>query len=130
MACLPSQTCNELEFVSALLSRAHGQCRGPLMRFAFGPYRVFALEHIMDSAVASDVLWDGFQGEGPDGVHFELCAAHWVDLAALCELRSLQYRRVDWHETAESLMDKLCASAGWDPKEISNMIAWKSERLT
>lgn len=130
MACLPTETRGELEFVHALLARDLGQCRGPLLRIAFWPYRVFVLEQIMDSSLASDVLWDGFQEDGCLGVHFELCGAHWIDLAVLLLLRAMQYRRLDWSDEADQLLENVCASAGWDSKEISNMIAWQSERLT
>lgn len=132
MTCLPSETRGELEFVQALISRDSGigQCRGPLLRIAFRPFRVFALEHCMDSEVASDVLWDGFCGDGRDGVQFELCGAHWMDLAALCQMRALQYHRADWTAEGEQLLRDVCRTAGWDAKEILNMLVWQRERLT
>lgn len=130
MACLPTPTHGELEFVHELVTRDLGQCRGPLLRITFRPYRVSLLELIMNSTAASDVLWDGFQGESYHGLHFERCAAHWMDLAALCGLRAAQYRRVDWSTTADRFMENVCTTAGWDTKEIVNLIAWQGEKLT
>lgn len=132
MACLPTHTPGELEFVHALVARRCpvAECCGPLLRIAFWPYRVFVLEHLMDSPDASDLLWDGFMSDGAVGIHFELCGAHWMDLVAVCQLRAAQYRRSDWGGQADQLLVDVCTTAGWDPKEILNMMAWQRERLT
>lgn len=130
MACLPTETRGELEFVQALHDREAGRCRGPLLRLGFWPYRIFVLEHILDSQEASDILWDGFREDGCVGVHFELCGAHWLDLATLCAVRSRQYRRKDWVGEAEILMREICQSAQWDVREMANMFAWQRQRLT
>lgn len=132
MACLPTHTPGELEFVLSLTTRqrAIGQCRGPLLRIAFWPYRVFVLEHVLDSKIASDLLWDGFCDDGCKELRFELCGAHWMDLASLCQVRADQYRRVDWSAQAGQLLRDVCQAAGWDEKEILNMIVWQRERLT
>lgn len=132
MACLPTEVRDELEFVHAMCGRSpdQGECRGPLLRLVFWPYRLFVLENILDCQSASDLLWDGFSGDRPQGVHFELCAAHWMDLVILCALQARRYRRQDWLNEAQHLLDGVCSTAGWDPKEIANMFAWQRERLT
>lgn len=132
MACLPTEVSDELDFIHALMRRtsSFSQCCGPLLRIAFWPYRVFVLEHVLNSQQASDMLWDGFLEDGCVGVHFELCGAHWMDLAGLCQFRARQYRRDDWSTEAEQLLRDICVTARWDPKEILNMIAWQRERLT
>lgn len=132
MACLPTQDHRELEFVSSLSSRDPeiGECRGPLLQLAFWPTKVFVLEHIFNSQAASDTLWEGFCGDRCVGVHFELCGAHWLDLAALVGLRAAQYRRSDWTGEAHNLLAEICHAASWDPKEIANMFAWQRQKLT
>lgn len=132
MTCLPTEACDELSFVRAVSARSPqvDQCAGPSLRISFWPYRVFILEHILASKEASDILWDGFREDDQHGVHFELCAGHWMDLATVCGLRARQYRRADWADQAQILLGQVCTVAGWDAKEIANMFAWQRLRLT
>jgi hypothetical protein len=141
MACTPTHDLSELDFVLSLATRTKeiGECRGPVLTLSLWNYRALSLEHIFDSAAASDVLWSGMQedhlpvAEGlqaPGTIHFSLCAAHWVDLACLCWMRSRQYRRGDWKLEADQLLHDTCVAAGWDEKEIVNMFAWQRARLT
>lgn len=132
MVCLPTETPTELEFIQALVRRRRviNECQGPLLRIAMWPYRVFLLESILDSSIASDMLWSGHCNDGCMGVHFELCGAHWMDLVILCEVRAFQYNRRDWQAEAEQLHIDVCRAGGWDPKEMLNMIMWQRERLT
>lgn len=132
MACLPTKTSGELEFVHAMCTRTRpfAECRGPLLRVVLWPFRVFTLEHIFDLQQASDTLWDGYCEDSPAGVLFELCGAHWIDLVTLCGLRARLCKRPDWNSEARHLLDDVCAAAAWDVKEIANMFAWQRERLT
>lgn len=132
MPCTPTETKGELEFVQALLtrSRVEGQCRGPLLRLAMWSWRVLTLEQIFDSPAASDVLWQGVHDDGIMGIHFSLCAAHWLDLACLCWMRAHTQDRADFNAEAEQLLRDVCDTAGWDAKEIVNMFAWRHARLT
>lgn len=146
MACTPTHDRTELDFVLSLATRTKeiGECRGPLLTLALWNWRAVSLEHIFDSAAASDVLWSGMQEQGLSStkgfgpakgfgsgiIHFSLCAAHWVDLACLCWMRSRQYQRSDWKTEADQLLHDTCVAAGWDEKEIVNMFAWQRARLT
>jgi hypothetical protein len=132
MACQSTGALGELDFAHSLLSRDHdlNDCTGSLIMMGFWSYQVFLLEHIFESKSASDLLWAGFTGDGADCVQFELCCAHWFDLAVLVELRAAQHRRKDWADQAARLFQCLCALAGWDAKELLNMVAWTRERLT
>lgn len=141
MACTPTHDRTELDFVLSLATRTKeiGECRGPLLALALWNWRAVSLEHIFDSAAASDVLWSGMQEDLPPPVpapkalgtiQFSLCAAHWIDLACLCWMRSRQYRRSDWKSEADQLLHDTCVAAGWDEKEIVNMFAWQRARLT
>lgn len=132
MACVPTGAMDELGFAQALALRDQqiGQCRGQLIRMTFWSYKIFVLEQILDAEAASDVLWQGFVGDTTDGITFELCCAHWFDLAVLTELRAVQYQREDWFEASSRLFESLCSLVGWDAKELVNMVAWSRERLT
>lgn len=130
MACVSTGPLTELEFVKALNLRNHGSCAGPVVRLTLQPWRVFLFERVFDSPIASDVLWSGFEGDTAHGPEFGLCAAHWIDLACLAWARALERYRVDWVRAAEQLLQDLCISAQWDPKEIVNMFAWQRARLT
>lgn len=132
MSCTPTSTPTELDFVQALYSRLSTDysCAGPLVHMSLWPWRVFTLERIFDNAEASDLLWSGFLSDGYVGVHFSLCAAHWMDLACLTWIRATQSGRPDSASEAQALAQDLCFSAGWDVKEIVNMLAWRRARLT
>jgi hypothetical protein len=127
MGCEQGSKYSELNFVQAMARRdaRKGECVGPLISLRFRPYRVFVLEHVLDSKEASDLLWDGFRDDPHEGVAFELCAAHWLELAAVVEIRASQYRREDWAFMGRTLALDLCESAQWDPKEIVNLFAWQ-----
>lgn len=131
MACSPTDAATELDFVKALHTRTrdHGQCRGPLLTLFLWSWQLETLEHIFDSEPACDVLWGGFQPSLTTS-GFQLCAAHWFDLACLTWARALQHSRPDWSAQAEVLLKDLCDVAGWDAKEIVNMFAWQRARLT
>lgn len=127
MACTPSQATTELQFVQALGARdPHvGECCGPMLRIGLWGYRLLTLERIFDSQVATDILWGGMHDDGALGIHFSLCAAHWMDLASLVWMRSQQSGIADWYSEADHLLRDVCAAARWDPKEIVNMFAWQ-----
>lgn len=127
MGCEPGLRYSELDFVLAMGERdaRKGECAGPVVPLRFWPYRVFVLEHVLDSKAASDLLWDGFRDDPYKGVAFELCAAHWLELAAVVEVRAAQYGRDDWAFMGRTLALDLCESAEWDPKEIVNLFAWQ-----
>ncbi len=120
----------ELTFVQALAGRGESQCVGPGIELALEPYRVTFLSVIFGSHLANALLWGGHRTNGPMGLHFHLCAAHWLDLCALTWLRSRQYRSKAWHVEADRLLRDLCEHAGWDPKEIVNLFAWQRTQLT
>lgn len=133
MSCTATPTKGELQFVLALHTRtkAGGECRGPLVALTLEEAQAFTFARIFDSRSASDLLWDGFIAEADrPGLTFELCGAHWLDLACLIWMRAQQLGRRDYHEEADQLLRDVCEAAGWDPKEIVNMFQWQSARLT
>lgn len=136
MACTPTHDLTELDFVLSLTTRTKeiGECRGPVLDLGLWNWRALTLEHIFDSPAASDILWAGMHEDRLRKrlgfIHFSLCAAHWVDLACLCWMRSRQYRDADFKAEADQLLRDTCEAAGWDEKEIGNMFAWQRARLT
>lgn len=129
--CTATDVHGELEFVQALHDRMEtGACRGPMLMLRMPADRVCSIERILCSEIASNVFWSGFLTDGPGGVEFELCAAHWFDLSCLLWARGWERRRSDWLRRAEELLQDLCREAGWDPKEIANLFTWRRVRLT
>lgn len=129
MSCTATPDTGELDFVLALhtRSKAEGECRGPLLRLTF--------QRIFDSRSASDLLWSGFQheiqyGDYWRGSQFDLCGAHWLDLACLIWMRARQQDSAEFHLEADQLLRDTCKAAGWDAKEIVNMFQWQRARLT
>lgn len=128
MACEPTPARGELEFVQALLARERlGECRGPLLPLVLTRMTVFQLETMSASQMVTDLLWDGHQQFGN---LFQLCAAHWVDIATLAGFRARSSGRLDWQSEAERLLRAVCTAASWDAKEISNMFSWQRQFLT
>lgn len=134
MICTATPANGELEFVLSLhtRSKAEGECRGPLATLALKEAKAFAFARIFNSRSAEDLLWGGYcasDGQRP-GMFFQLCAAHWLDLACLLWMRARQLGRTDYHQEADQLLRDVCEAVGWDPKEIVNMFQWQSARLT
>ncbi len=124
--CARGTAMDELEFVQSLSRRTlTGECSGPVLHMALTAWRLFSLEQCLASQQAMEMLWDNYADDSAQGVHFALCAAHWMDLCALAWLRAEQARRSDWRSEAFYLVRQLCTTAGWDAKEIVNMFAWQ-----
>ena len=132
MTCTPTDAHTEMEFVHSLTTRSRevGECRGPLLRIALWSGRVVELQRIFHSRIADELLWSGVHPDGALGIHFSLCAAHWVDLAALCWVRARGQAKREWAVEALRLLRDVCQVAGWDAKELSNMLSWHGARLT
>lgn len=137
MSCTATSDTSELDFVLALHTRTKelGECRGPLLALNLAEDRVFTLAKIFQSRSADDLLWAGHRGEeqrwlGPGMLLFQLCGAHWLDLACLVWMRCQQQDSVEIFMEAEHLMREVCQTAGWDAKEIVNMFQWQRARLT
>jgi hypothetical protein len=84
------------------------------------------LEQAINSQRATDVLWDGLALASSDRVTFALCGAHWMDLSYLAGLHGRLQGRRDWSAEGSALLKDICTSAGWDVKEIANMIVWRN----
>lgn len=132
MGCLavPGQT--ELEFIQSLRDRSehNNHCAGPLVRLSFSPYRLSTIEEAFGSEVAHDLLWSGYLPHILDTAAFELCAVHWMDLACLVLARSALADATHWRFGGELILNQLFHKTGWDPREISNLLAWQRTYLT
>lgn len=130
MGCTGIDACTEYEFVKSMDDRQSGQCRGSLAVLAFNPDRLDLLIESLCSTRAVEVLWDGATMSYSDRVTFTLCVAHWMDLSFLAGLRAHQFGRDDWFGEANDLLKDLCATQGWDIKELSNMVRWRKVQFT
>lgn len=131
MPCEQSSSMNELEFFGRFRGREDGCCLGPVIKFSLGSWQIYQLERIFQgSSRHSDLLWSGFVGDSHAGILFELCAAHWFDLIWFIGLMAFRHRRRDWAIQSGSVLCDLCYAAGWDRKEVANLITSMGVRLT
>jgi len=128
--CTGTGTQTELEFVHALRTRAAGRCCGPAVILPLVAYRIEVLESAFTSR-AHELLWDGLVPvEDDDRLLFRLCAAHWMDLSYLVAMRGRDQHRGDWLGESVTLLKQICQGAGWDLKEVGNMMQWQRVALT
>ncbi len=121
----------ELDFVLAMRGRTPAQCCGPLVTLPLIGYRLELLEASFHSPRALAVLWDGLvESATDDRLMFRLCVAHWLDLSYLAGFHGHRCSRRDWMGEAATLLKQVCRGAGWDAKEIANMMVWQRVRLT
>lgn len=131
MPCEQCSDMNELEFFGQFRRRQDGCCLGRLIKFSLGSGSIYQLERSFEGSPRhSDLLWSGFVGDHHVGIIFELCAAHWFDLIWFIGLMAFRHRRRDWAGQSGSLLRDLCYAAGWDEKEVSNVITSMGARLT
>lgn len=128
MGCTDAGTQSEYEFVRSSADREPGSCSGPLLTLSFAAFRLAQLEAALPSDSA-DFLWDGFQLDtGP--LTFAHCAAHWMDLSLHAGMSARLHRRGDWFNGASHLLDLIFTTAGWDRKEMANLLLWRRVQLT
>jgi hypothetical protein len=144
VGCTGTDRVTEYEFIWSLDDRVDSwDCCGPMLSLAISPYRLALIidaihshEEAFHSSNAYQVLWAGHASAvqawgsvSPDRVIFALCAAHWMDLSFLTGLYGRLYERRDWMAEGTGLLKEICITAGWDVKEIANMIAWRKREF-
>ncbi len=133
MQCVGTGAQTEFEFIRSLRDRGRegfGECRGPLLTLTLSGHGLQTLEDSLMSCGAHETLWSGFQRSAAADMAFTLCAAHWMDISHVAGNHARQYQRTDWFAEASSLLKRTLHTAGWDPKEIANMVAWQRVQLT
>ncbi len=121
----------ELDYILSLRDRQPAGCCGPLITLPVIGYRVELLETSFQSPAASALLWDGMlPNHDGDPLQFRLCAAHWMDLCYLCGMQGRRTNRRDWIGEATVLIKQVSTGAGWDAREIANMMMWQRVLLT
>lgn len=128
MACVGSGPCSEFDFVRAMpRRRTIEQCCGPLLALIISSARLETIEESITDTESHDRLMAGFDPHCPAGLLFELCAAHWMDVSFVAGCEAGRHNRRDWFWAATALLRQICSTADWDPKEISNLIAWQRQ---
>lgn len=125
MACVGKPVHTEWEFIQSLHDRKDGdECRGPVVQLAFRPFRLSELERGLDTDADYALLWSGFVPHTAPtiGLTFALCVLHWMDIAG-----RLMWKATESHDDAmltdaSVLVQASCRLAGFDPKEISNLL--------
>lgn len=132
MSCTGTAPVTELQFATLLRDgdRDLFDCCGPTITLAFTAITVATLEDACESALARELLWSGYCPQYLDQVVFTLCVGHWMILACLAGTRGRAYDRGDWLGSATTLLARICQHAGWDIKELVNMLSWQRTQLT
>ncbi len=131
MQCRGTSSITEWQYVHQLHGRQGGSCCGPLVTLPLVDGRLDRLEEGLQSEMASRLLWSGLvDALEVNPRMFRLCAVHWMELCYLISNHAHTSRRRDWWGEASLLLRQICAGAGWDPKEIANMMMWQRVRLT
>jgi hypothetical protein len=73
-----------------------------------------------------EMLQDAVVGTTKTEVRCGSCAAHWLDLAAVTSIVGQNHQRRDLHLVANIVMKQMCATLGWDYRELSNYMASKA----
>jgi len=126
-ACHDAGHSTELDFVASLTGRNHG-CRGPLLSITLPQPHITGIGDSL--ATRADQFWSAASPATGDSFTFTLCAAHWLDLSYLCGISGTLNGRRDWFNIATDLLNAILRSAGWDPRELSNLLAWRRGQLT
>ncbi len=132
MACRGTVCPTEHDFVAQVVHERESihTCCGPLIKQGFIAQRLARLEDSFQSGMAHDLLWAGFDTEPTDAMYFTLCALHWMELACLVSLRGHQFDDPALRSEGTILLSNVCATVGWDAKEIANAFTWQQVRLT
>jgi hypothetical protein len=131
MGCSATEASTEYDFVTAIVRlRTDGLCCvGPYVRLGFSASTLEQIESAFMSPVAHDLLWAGYEPEPIDAMYFTLCALHWMELACLVNHRGHMFDDIDWQNQGATLLERICQTQGWDPKEIANGLAWRTTTL-
>lgn len=121
----------ELEYAYSLWSREGSACRGPLIKLRL---RGFAYEEIsaaLSRVGAADVLRSTATEElTEEGGHFQMCAAHWFDVAGVLGGMAEAHENPVWDKLNSSLFMLTSRSAGWDFREMQNRLtSFKQAKL-
>jgi hypothetical protein len=129
--CFTAGPCTELEFVQALNIRLPGTCLGPGVALAVPYTRMVMLEDALREPLAIDFVWDRLiKDEITEQPLHAMCAAHWLDIASLVSVNARGHENAAWAELSSWLLINICRTAGWDPKEVSNLFIWRRVPLT
>lgn len=130
MAVCTGQRQTELQFIQASRGRATAECGGPLLVLSLSLAQLSVLnDAASDAAIAR--LWVASAGVNAHrGLDFQLCAAHWMDLIYWCGIHSALLECPASFTLACALIRALAQAAGWDMRELANLLAWQRVALT
>lgn len=127
----------EFDFVVSMDDRQPGECRGPMVTLGLTGMRLYRLQAGLRDEAAAGLLFSGLDNavrecgnESLVRLTFSLCAAHWFYLSFVLGVHAHESRRADWFAEANLLLTDLCLGAGWDIKELANMVRWREVDFT
>lgn len=119
---------SEFEFVQAMIGRRVTECLGQTVTLTLGKFILDDLDDVLFACHMGDLhsrLWDGYVDENHGRFTFTLCAGHWMVVAAYAGT-------VDRNRPADRPGDGILwmtiKAAGWDHKEVANLLSWHATR--
>lgn len=125
MLCTGGEPVSELDFVRQAVVRPQRGCAGPLAKLALTGLHLDILEEALGSQWAWAYLLHSYIDEG-DRLVFGLCALHWLGLSRMVWRNAGLMGRADWKPMSQAILHAACAGCGMDPKEVSNLLVWRS----
>jgi len=119
----------EWEFFRATRTREPDGCCGPLLKLEISDQQFHRIDEAINDGRARDLLTLQ-DDESPQPLWFLLCAAHWMDLIYVVGVKAVTQQEAVWFNTATVLLVQVCQAAGWDPKEVANLVKWRILSLT
>lgn len=111
----------ELEFAYSLWSREGSECRGPLAKLTLRGHAFKGIVAALDCLDASRALISRADGMvTAAGGRFEMCAAHWYDVAMVVGGMAEAHKQPVWQQLNTSLFIMISKAVGWDYREVMN----------
>ena len=128
MNCTGLQGITVLDFHLSLSTRISPEdCRGPIVYLDLSEQVMDRLATAVVAIGNPKMLQDTVVGTtSRSEVRCGSCAAHWLDLASVTSIVGQNHQRKDMHFVANIIMKQVCATLGWDYRELSNYMSSKA----
>lgn len=124
MNCIGIQGQSVLDFYLSLNSRSSPEdCRGPLVYLdLIEP----VMERVAQAAASAGKEYLAYNlmiaPTEEDDIRCGSCAAHWIDISAVCVVIGRMMGREDIRLIGHGLINQMCDSLDWDGKELDNYL--------
>lgn len=115
---------SELEFIQTSGSGETNQCRGQIVGISLDIRAANYVADFFHSAGLGPLFMGGLTNRNETTARFDFCVRHWFDFTSLLYGRAKQESNPYWEQAAKRLYRGACQAAGWDYRELENMVGW------